>query len=65
MKRVGPQRKKEVDFMDEKKIKEILGQQLELLAEVSKSKPKNLMELSLAMCELADRLEEARDPISH
>lgn len=51
--------------MDQKQVKEILGKQLQLLAEVSKktSKPENLAELSAAMCEIADRLVEVRDPI--
>ena len=43
-------------------IKEILGKQLALLAEVSESKPGNLAELSTAMCMIADRLMEAKDP---
>ena len=50
--------------LDKKKVKEILGKQLELLAEVSESKPGNLPELSVAMCEIADRLQEAQSPIS-
>ena len=50
--------------MDQTQIKEILGKQLELLAEASESKPSNLLELSVAMCEIADRLEEVQDPIS-
>lgn len=49
--------------MDAAKVKEILGKQLELLAEVSEGKPENLAELSAAMCEIADRLVEVRDPI--
>lgn len=51
--------------MDQKQVKEILGEQLELLAEVSKKtgKPGNLPELSEAMCEIADRLKEVYDPI--
>ena len=49
--------------MDTAKIKEILGKQLELLAEVSEGKPENLSELSAAMCEIADRLVEVQDPI--
>lgn len=49
--------------MDQKQVKEILGEQLELLAEVSKGKPGNLPELSEAMCEIADRLKEVYDPI--
>ena len=51
--------------MDQKQVKEILGEQLELLAEVSKGKPGNLLELSEAMCEIADRLKEVYDPIIH
>ena len=38
--------------MGSTKVKEILGKQLELLAEVSESKPENLAELSAAMCEI-------------
>lgn len=49
--------------MDQKQVKEILGKQLQLLAEVSEGKPENLAELSAAMCEIADRLVEVRDPI--
>ena len=49
--------------MDTAKVKEILGKQLELLAEVSEGKPENLAELSVAMCEIADRLVEVRDPL--
>lgn len=49
--------------MDTAKIKEILGKQLELLAEVSDGKPENMAELSAAMCEIADRLVEVQDPI--
>lgn len=53
--------------MEQKQVKEILGRQLELLAEVSKktSKPEELPELSMAMCEIADRLEEICDPLIH
>lgn len=53
--------------MDQKQVKEILGEQLELLAEVSKKtgKPEELPELSEAMCEIADRLKEVYDPIIH
>ena len=51
--------------MDQKQIKKILGEQLELLAEVSKGRPDNLPELSAAMCEIADRLEEICDPLIH
>lgn len=53
--------------LDQKQAKEILGKQLELLAEVSKktSKPEVLPELSVAMCEIADRLEEICDPLIH
>lgn len=47
----------------EEKIKEILGKQLELLAEVSEGKPENLVELSVAMCKIANRLAEVRSPI--
>lgn len=49
--------------MDTAKIKEILGKQLELLAEVSDGKPENLAELSAAMCEIADRLAEVQGPL--
>ena len=49
--------------METAKIKEILGKQLELLAEVSEGKPENLSELSAAMCEIADRLVEVQDPL--
>ena len=49
--------------MDSTKVKETLGKQLELLAEVSEGKPENLAELSMAMCEIADRLAEVRDPL--
>lgn len=49
--------------MGSAKVKEILGKQLELLAEVSEGKPENLAELSAVMCEIADRLEEVRDPL--
>lgn len=48
--------------MDEK-VKEILGKQLELLAEVSEGKPENLADLSAAMCKIADKISEVRDPI--
>ena len=53
--------------MDQKQVKEILGEQMELLAEVSKKtgKPEELPELSEAMCEIADRLKEVYDPIIH
>ena len=51
--------------MEQKQVKEILGKQLELLAEVSKGKPDNLPELSEAMCEIVDRLKEVYDPIIH
>ena len=50
--------------MDNAKVKEILGKQLELLAEVSEGKPENLADLSVAMCEIADRLVEGRDPLT-
>ena len=50
--------------MGSTKAKEILGKQLELLAEVSESKPENLAELSAAMCEIGDRLKEVRDPLT-
>lgn len=49
--------------MDSTKVKETLGKQLELLAEVSEGKPENLAELSMAMCEIADRLAEVQDPL--
>ena len=49
--------------METAKVKEILGKQLELLAEVSGGKPENLPELSAAMCEIADRLVEVQDPL--
>ena len=51
--------------MDEMKVKEILSKQLELLAEASESKPFNLPDLSVAMCEIADRLKKEQSPISH
>ena len=51
--------------MEQKQVKEILGRQLELLAEVSEGKPDNLPELSAAMCEIADRLEVICDPLIH
>ena len=50
--------------MDSTKIKEILGKQLELLAEVSEGKPGDLTDLSVAMCEIADRLMEVQDPLT-
>lgn len=53
-----------MNLMGSTKVKEILGKQLELLAEVSESKPENLAELSAAMCEIADRLKEVRDPLT-
>ena len=56
-------KEQEVRLMDSTKVKEILGKQLELLAEVSEGKPENLAELSAVMCEIADRLEEVRDPL--
>lgn len=44
--------------MEQKRVKEILGKQLELLAEVSKktSKPEDLPELTRAMVLLAQNL---------
>ena len=44
--------------MDQKQVKEILGKQLELLAEVSKktSKPEDLPELTNAMVLLAQNI---------
>lgn len=51
--------------MGQHDIKTMLGQQMELLAEASKSKPDNLAELTVAMCEVADRLKESREPFSH
>lgn len=50
--------------MNEREIKTMLGQQMELLAEASKGKPNNLAELSVAMCEIADRLERL-EPFSY
>lgn len=50
--------------MTNQEIKEILGKQLELLAEVSDGKPGNLAELSSAMCKIADRISEVRDPLT-
>lgn len=50
--------------MNESRVKEYLSKQLELLAEASESKPENLPDLSIAMCEVADRLAEAEDPLS-
>ena len=50
--------------MNESRVKEYLSKQLELLAEVSKDKPTNLPELSIAMCEVTDRLTEIRDPLN-
>lgn len=49
--------------MEKAEVKEILSKQLELLAEVSESKPENLAELSAAMCKIADRLVEVQDPL--
>lgn len=49
--------------MDNTKVKEILGKQLELLAEVSEGKPENLAELSAAMCDITDRLAVVQDPL--
>ena len=49
--------------MENAKVKEILSKQLELLAEVSEGKPENLVDLSAAMCEIADRLVKAQDPL--
>lgn len=56
--------KEGVREVDNAKVKEILGKQLELLAEVSEGKPENLADLSVAMCEIADRLVEGRDPLT-
>ena len=56
--RGGAQKGGKVKQMEQKKVKEILGEQLELLAEVSKktSKPEDLPELTKAMVLLAQNL---------
>ncbi len=50
--------------MEEKRVKEILGEQLELLAETSKkcNDPKGLFFLTKGMCALADIIDEY-DPV--